>query len=429
MNKSKPKKGYKVVNIAFDRYEEIPEEWEMRKIGSLISEVSKKNKDDHPFEVFSITNTKGFVKSSDFFHKKVFSENLKTYKIVSKNEIGYNPSRINVGSVACFDSDQCGLVSPIYVLIKCKSELLPNYLLYFLKSSDGNKKIKNDIQASIRNSLSFKSLGRMNFLLPPKPQQEKILSILINLDNQIEKTNKIIKTIIFLKKGIMQKLFQKGISHKEFKKTKWYFGKDIEIPKKWDVGKFGDKLKTVSGSTPSRTNPEFFTGNILWVTSGDLNKGRIYDTFEKITDDAVKSKNLKFYPVNTFVLAAYGVESPGVRGNCGLLGKESTINQACMAFIKSNKIDSTYLFYFYQHYAERILSIFPQGSRQQNLYDYTVKDIKIIIPPYDEQKQITAILLNIDKQIQKEKIHKSDLEILKKGLLQKLLAGKIRVKV
>ena len=54
---------------------------------------------------------------------------------------------------------------------------------------------------------------------------------------------------------------------------------------------------------------------------------------------------------------------------------------------------------------------------------------KILIPPQSEQKQITSILSNIDTQIQKEKIHKSNLERLKKGLMQKLLTGQIRVKV
>ena len=75
--------------------------------------------------------------------------------------------------------------------------------------------------------------------------------------------------------------------------------------------------------------------------------------------------------------------------------------------------------------------IFSQtvGSAQPVINLKALSQIKISIPPLPEQKQISSILSNIDIQIQKEKIHKSNLEKLKKGLMQKLLTGQIRVKM
>ena len=69
------------------------------------------------------------------------------------------------------------------------------------------------------------------------------------------------------------------------------------------------------------------------------------------------------------------------------------------------------------------------GTRQANVSLRHVEKIMIQIPPLPEQQQIASILSNIDTQIQKEKLHKSNLEQLKKGLMQKLLTGQIRVKV
>ena len=70
-----------------------------------------------------------------------------------------------------------------------------------------------------------------------------------------------------------------------------------------------------------------------------------------------------------------------------------------------------------------------QGSGQPNLTVGLVQKLVIPLPPLSEQKQIASILSNIDTQIGKEKLHKSNLERLKKGLMQKLLTGQIRVKV
>ena len=69
------------------------------------------------------------------------------------------------------------------------------------------------------------------------------------------------------------------------------------------------------------------------------------------------------------------------------------------------------------------------GSTRDSINTSILEKLLIVIPPLPEQKQIASILSNVDTQIQKEKLHKSNLERLKKGLMQKLLTGQIRVKV
>ena len=67
------------------------------------------------------------------------------------------------------------------------------------------------------------------------------------------------------------------------------------IPKHWQIKKLGEVCFTTSGGTPSRRNPLYFTGNIPWVKSGELDKGLICDTEEKITEFAIKNSSAKIF--------------------------------------------------------------------------------------------------------------------------------------
>ncbi|MEX0854741.1 MAG: restriction endonuclease subunit S, partial [Nitrosopumilaceae archaeon] len=232
-----------------------------------------------------------------------------------------------------------------------------------------------------------------------------------------------------LKKGLMQRLLTKGIGHNRFKKVKWLFEKNIEIPEYWKRATVSEIFQLRTGGTPSRSRPEYFSGDIPWVTSTDLNRGTITQTLEKITVEAKEKTRLKIFPKGTFVIATYGLEAAGTRGKCGILAFNATINQACMAFLPSEKMTVQFLFYFYLEYGERIAFNYAQGTKQQNLYPDTVKKIPLIVPSIKEQEKITCILSTVDSKINDLESRRSHLGNLKKGLMQKLLTGQIRVKV
>ena len=181
------------------------------------------------------------------------------------------------------------------------------------------------------------------FLIPPLPEQKKIASILTSVDEVIENTQKQIDKLQDLKKATMNELLTKGIGHTEFKDSE--LGR---IPKGWIIAEFGDYfLKLSSGMTPSRSKPEYFNGNIPWVTSGELDYNIITSTRENISEQAVKDTNLKVYPPGTIFIAITGLEAAGTRGRCAILGVPSTVNQSCMAFPENPDIDSTF---FFQNY-------------------------------------------------------------------------------
>lgn len=132
------------------------------------------------------------------------------------------------------------------------------------------------------------------------------------------------------------------------------------------------KLKEVvielyNGQTPYRQNKEYWNGEINWLSSGDLNKGIVTHTMEKITEEGRQASNLRILPKGTFVISVMGLEAAGTRGNCGILGIDATINQACMALIAAEQIvSSRFLFQWYNRFGNYCALRYTQGTKQQN---------------------------------------------------------------
>lgn len=96
----------------------LPHDGEVMRLVEVLKESKTTNKNNEKINVYSVSNTKGFVLSEEFFDKQVYSKNLQNYKVVEENYFAYNLARINVGSTALFTEKGKGLVSPLYVVFK-----------------------------------------------------------------------------------------------------------------------------------------------------------------------------------------------------------------------------------------------------------------------------------------------------------------------
>ena len=82
----------------------------------LLDEISERNRGGNDERVLSVTNSRGFVLPEDQFERRVASADLSNYKVVTRGQYAYNPSRINVGSIARLDDWKMGVLSPMYVV-------------------------------------------------------------------------------------------------------------------------------------------------------------------------------------------------------------------------------------------------------------------------------------------------------------------------
>jgi len=154
------------------------------RLDKMLKELSNRNTKSLITSVSSVTNTTGFVPSDETFSKQVFSSNISNYKIVREGEFAYNPSRVNVGSIDYLRGTEPVAVSPMYVVFTVDYDVLNReYLLYFLKSELGLAWIDHMTAGSVRDTLRFSDLGRIQIPLPPLPEQERIVAILRQADD------------------------------------------------------------------------------------------------------------------------------------------------------------------------------------------------------------------------------------------------------
>lgn len=195
-----------------------------------------------------------------------------------------------------------------------------------------------------------------------------------------------------------------------------------EFNNNWNNEKISNAFALSSGSTPNTKQRFFYTGNINWVSSGELKRKYIVDTINKVSNIAIEKNNLKIYDIGTLLIAIYGLEASGVRGTCSILNIKATISQACMALESKNNISNEFMYYWYQKNGQWIGLRIAQGTKQQNLTAELIGNLEVEYPSIDEQEKIVNFLSLLDKKIELQKQKIEALKIYKKGLIQELFS-------
>ena len=179
------------------------------RLGELTSCISKKNKDGRCATVCSVTNSQGFVLSTEFFTKEVFSKELRTYKLVERNQLAYNPSRINVGSIALQDIADEVVVSPLYIVFAVDaSRIDSSYLLRYLKSRPGLKQVEFNSIGTVRNNLKYDGLCQISVPLPSLEVQRSRVRSLIALETEIKEGEETLSKLDVLVKSRFVEMFE-----------------------------------------------------------------------------------------------------------------------------------------------------------------------------------------------------------------------------
>ena len=184
---------------------DIPERIKLKK---FLKEVSTRNRNLSITQVLSVTNSRGFVRPEDQFDKQVASDNLSNYKIVSKGEYAYNPSRINVGSIARLDDWNYGVLSPMYTVfeIRKSSDLHTDLFLHWLNSHEAKQRIKQSAQGSVRETVSFDDFCAIGFPKIEFKEQKELAEYFSLISAEIDTLKSLSEKYKIQKRGLMQKL-------------------------------------------------------------------------------------------------------------------------------------------------------------------------------------------------------------------------------
>lgn len=191
------------------RFKEFTDEWKRKTLGEVLIKNSNKNKNQKYSTVQSVSNKYGFINQEEMFEdRRVASNNTSNYYIIEKGFFAYNPSRINVGSLAYKKDEEISVISPLYISFKANNIFLKDeFLWYWFKTIEFIRQMNNSFEGSVRNTLSYESLIKMNISIPCKEEQTKIADFLSKISDKIETEKKILELLEQQKKYFLQNMF------------------------------------------------------------------------------------------------------------------------------------------------------------------------------------------------------------------------------
>ena len=201
----------------------------------------------------------------------------------------------------------------------------------------------------------------------------------------------------------------------------------FEIPQSWCWVRLGNIGDWGSGSTPAKGRSDYYGGNVLWLRTGELNNGIVYDTEIKITDKALQECSFRLNKVGDVMIAMYGATI----GKVAIAGKEMTTNQACCGCTPICILNK-FLFYFLMGSQDDFIKK-GEGGAQPNISREKIVAHLMPLPPMEEQNRIVEKIESIlplielygKSQDKLNGLNKSIFPLLKKSVLQEAIQGKL----
>ncbi|MEK5521486.1 restriction endonuclease subunit S [Heyndrickxia sp. FSL W8-0423] len=392
----------------------LPKDWSVLKAGEIFSNHTNKNHKGN-LEVLSATQDRGIIPRSQLdIDIKYDMDSLKNYKKVEPGDFVISLRSFQGGiEYSKFE----GLVSPAYTVLKNEIEIDGNFYKYLFKKEDFITRL-NSVIYGIRDGkqIGYNDFKDLKVQYPPLEEQRKISSILSTWDKAIELKEKLIEQKKQQKKGLMQKLLTGEVRLPGFK-GKW---KEVRIK---DLGTlkggsaFPEKYQNViSGKYP------FFKVSDM---NNEENEKYMLNANNYINEEIRSEIKATIIPKNSIIFAKVGAALLLERKR--ILKYDSCIDNNMMALIVKENIDFNYVYYLLLNMK---LSRFSNVGALPSLNSNDVYSLKCRLPmDYDEQKAVAELLSLFDKEIDLLQNELIQIKQQKKGLMQLLLTGKVRVKV
>ncbi|MDU4882587.1 restriction endonuclease subunit S [uncultured Clostridium sp.] len=427
--------GYKMTELG-----EIPSEWDVRTINDLIKEniiidvMDGNHGEIHPKASDYVDIGIPFIMANNLKNGKLDIENCKfiSYEQAKSLRKGFAREgdvllthKGTLGETAIVPklNDEYIMLTPqvTYYRVSDNNILINRYLKVYFDSKKYQDKLKSFGSQSTRDYVGITEQRKLSIVLPTIEEQEKIALILSTVDGQIDNVDALIEKNKELKKGLMQTLLTKGIGHTKFKKTE--IG---EIPDEWEVKSLDDF--NISNSYGPRFSSDLYDecGNCKVIRGTDV-----------IRNGKVQYKGIPYANIDNQILETHKLIKNDfvvvTTADCGMSfvfnDNGTYMPSAYMVRIRFNDNINPYFVnkFFETKVIRRQVEQHIRKGTIANLPGSDLLKFKIYVPSLLEQEKIVSILSEVDKKIEEYENKKQKLEELKKGLMQQLLTGKIRV--
>ena len=348
---------------------------EHKSIDELVIRVDERNIDESISELIGVSIDKCFIKSV----ANVNGTDLSKYKIIRKDDFAVSLMQVSRDGkipVARMIEYDVAIMSPAYPIfrVKDKNIILPAYLDMWFKRPEFDREAAFIAVGGVRGSMPWEEFAKMKLPVPDIGKQKKIVEAYEAITNRIELKQKINDNLV----AVGMASIRKNIGRCALINLTEAEMDSLTLPDNFKVQTISEFCAdTKSGSTPSRTNNEYWdNGTIPWIKSGEVHNNITLQTEEHITHLGLNESSTKLLPKDTVLMAMYGVTA----GEVGYLAIEATTNQAICGMNCHSKADAAYL-YFTLIQSQAAISRLSNGGAQDNLNKNFIDNIKIVVPP------------------------------------------------
>lgn len=296
----------------------------------------------------------------------------------------------------------------------CEEYVIPKFLYYLLQQK--KQYLQTLAQGSTIREVRPPILKKIDITLPPKFEQKKIATILSSVDDAIQATQAVIDQTRRVKQGLLQQLLTHGIGHTRFKQTE--IG---EIPEEWKIHSL-EELCTFSNGHGFKA-AEWSNEGFPIIRIQNLNGSREFNCYSG------KPESKWIVESGEFLFAWAGVKGVSF-GPCIWNGPRGVLNQHIYRIRPKDGLDKRWLFETMKLITKKIEE--RAHGFKYNLLHVRKADITnqiVPVPPFEEQQKISKLSEEMST-LEKFNLSSFDrLNNIKRGLMQDLLTGRVRVKL
>ena len=338
-------------------------------------------KSDTTYKVFSQVNAiQKDATAGDYYISAEYYEKMKRFTVNSGDYIVTCDGTL--GKIYCLPENiEKGVISSSLLRIALNKDVISNvyfetiWNMYMLPML-----VRRSRNACLVHLPSAKDIGNLPVPIPNIDKQRDY----DKFSNQIDKS-----------KFILQKMIEKL---ELLKKSRFIelFGDPRLNNKKLPIKKIKDFAKCIAGATPSTAESSYWdNGTIPWMSSGEVNQGRIYSTEKKITQKGYDNASTKLIPPHTVVIAMAGQGK--TRGTVGVAEIELCTNQSICSVVTDDTVDVDYLYYFLKLQYEALRGASNGAAGRGGLNLKIIGDFPVIVPDLNLQKSFVKCVNQIDK--------------------------------
>lgn len=389
-------------NVPQLRFKGFEDEWEEKKLGSLLKFKNGINADKDAYgkgvkfiNVLDILNN-NYITADKIIGKVSIDSDILSKYIVNYGDVLFQRSsetREEVGTANVYLDKESVTFGGFVIRGEKIGEYEPFFMNNLLKSSSARKEITTKAGGSTRYNVSQEILSEVLVKFPSLEEQKKIADFFTLMDKKIEKQSEKVEALKIYKKGMMQKIFKQEIRFKDENGEEF---SEWEEKRLGNVVNFYDNLRRPikEGERTKGIYPYYGATGIIDYIDDYIFEGQYLLLGEDGANIVTRSLPLIYITEGKFWL----------NNHSHIFSPKENLN-----------------IYYLKQYLETINYIpFNTGTAQPKLNIENVKKIPVNVPILKEQKKIANLLNILDKKIEKEEEKLEELRIWKKGLLQKM---------